>query len=220
MEFKDFLKKTFLFSDVAEVDLTQLLIQNPPALINYKRGDMIYSSQNEKAIGFIVDGRCEIRREKADGNRVVLNVLKEYDAFGVLSVFSKEEFPTQIFATKNCTVLYFIDSQIKYFVNNCSQISLNLIEFLANRICFLNKKIATFSGTRVEERLAAFLICEREKYASDCFPFNYQKTSEEINAGRASVYRAIASLEHEQILRLTDKKIQIMDFSMLERIIK
>nr|MBE6544770.1 Crp/Fnr family transcriptional regulator [Oscillospiraceae bacterium] len=221
MEVYRFLSQTFLFSNLEESAIVKLLEKRAPKIIEYKRGDEVYSSSNkEKLIGFIFIGRCEVRRNKCDGARVVLNELKEKDSFGVLSIYSEDEFPTQIFASLNSSVLFFTAEDIRYFVNNCSQISNNLIVFLADRISFLNKKITTFSGTRVEDRLAAFLLCERSVYGSDFFPFNIQKTASEINAGRASVYRALDALSEAHLISITDKKIYILDREGLERNLK
>lgn len=216
----DFIKSCFIFKGVDEGVLNQLLNTNPPKVMSYKRGDIVYSSSKEKLVGFVASGKCEVRRIKPDGSKTVLNSLSKNGSFGILSVFSDEEFPTQIFALTNCDILYFTDEQIRYFANNNLQISTNIINFLANRISFLNKKIATFSGTRVEDRLSAFLLCESEKHCSDIFAFNCQKTSEEINAGRASVYRAISSLEEADLISLVDKKIYIKDRQGLERMTK
>ncbi|MBO7196919.1 MAG: Crp/Fnr family transcriptional regulator [Clostridia bacterium] len=181
---------------------------------------MIFSSEtDEKKVGFVHSGRCEIQIPKEDGSKTVLNILAKGDSFGILSLYA-EDFPTQILATKNSEIIFFSAEQIAYFVNNYSQISSNLINFLANRIIFLNKKIATFSGNRVENRLAAFLLCESSRTGCSSFPFNRQKTAEEINAGRASVYRALDSLINEELIKLTDKQITILDREGLERISK
>lgn len=216
----EFLRSTFLFRGVGDEALNTLLSENPPYTVSYKRGDAVYSSSDRRLVGFIMNGECEIRRTRSDGSRVVLNNLREKDSFGILSVFSREEFPTQIFALRNSQILYFSESQIKHFVNNYSQIATNLIDFLVGRVNFLNKKIATFSGTRVEDRLSAFLLCQTHEYGSDSFPFNCQKTAEEINAGRASVYRALTSLEEAGLILLDNKKIYIKDRDGLERIAK
>ena len=216
----EFLKNSFLFQGLKQADLETLLKNNEPTFASYKRGDRIYSSTDKKLVGFVVSGKCEIRRIKPDGSKTVLNSLSTHQSFGILSIFSSEEFPTQIFALTNCEILYFTDAQIEHFVNNNLQISKNLINFLAGRINFLNKKIATFSGTRVEDRLAAFILCEREKYGEDSFSFNCQKTAEEINAGRASVYRALTSLEEQGFVTIDNKKIYIKDQKGLERMTK
>ena len=187
MQSNDFIKSCFLFKGVKEETLVQLLKDNPPKIAGYKRGDTVYSPSEEKLVGFVVKGRCEIRRIKPDGSKTVLNSLSENGSFGILSAFSDEEFPTQIFALTNCEVLYFTGEQIRHFVNSNLQISTNLINFLVNRVSFLNKKIATFSGTRVEDRLSAFLLCESEKYSSDTFPFNCQKTAKSIDCIDANI---------------------------------
>ena len=118
MVLNEFLKETFLFRGVEKDALNKLLSENPPHTVTYKRGELIFSSADESLVGFIVSGQCEIRRTKADGSRTVLNVLSEKDSFGILSVFSGEDFPTQIFALRNSEILYFTDKQIKHFVNN------------------------------------------------------------------------------------------------------
>ncbi len=215
------LKQSFLFSGISEETIGNILKQSPPRLLIFKRGELVYSSSNEEnMVGIILSGRCEIRLERSSKSKTVLNILCESDSFGVLSVYSADEFPTQIYATKNSDILVFTAEQIREFANNYSQISANIIKFLANRISFLNKKIVTFSGCRVEDRLAVFLLCESERYKAPIFPFNCNKTSEEINAGRASVYRAISSLEADGFILLSDKTIQIIDPQGLERITK
>ena len=213
-----FLSQTFLFKniscDLIEKILTDIKIQEK----NYKRGEIVFSSSNEdKCIGFLFEGCLEVRKNRADATPTVINKIEKFGSFGVLSILSIEDFPTQIFAYKNSTVLYISSSDFINLVNNYSQISNNLIKFLANRIVFLNKKIETFSGTRVEDRLSAYLICEAQKYKSNTFPINYLKTSEEINAGRASVYRALSALENEGIIKIENKKITIINFDVLER---
>ena len=220
MEITKILSQSFLFQGINEDMLSRIIEGSPPTVISFKRGDLVYSSSKLRSVGFILSGRCEIRLDKSDGTKTVLNILEQSDSFGILSVYSSDEFPTQVYATKNSEIVFFTDEQIKYFVNNYSHISSNLIAFLANRISFLNKKIATFSGSRVEARLAAFLLTERAKYQSDSFPFNAKKTSEKINVGRASVYRGIDALEELSLIELVDKKIYIKDLFGLERITK
>lgn len=221
MEIETRLSQTFLFCGLDEEMIKNILKDNTPHKAEFKRGELVYSSESKTPlVGFVLSGRLEVRLDRGEGGKTVLNILSEGGSFGVLSIYSSEEFPTRIFATKNSTVLFFTAEQIQHFVNNYSQISANLIHFLAERISFLNKKIATFSANKVENKLAAFLLCEGDRLCSDEFAFNAQKTSEEINAGRASVYRAITSLTEEGLIELVDKKIYIKDREGLERIAK
>lgn len=219
MEIIKVLMQSFLFSDLNENTLVKIIESSPPEVQAFKRGEEVRSSSDSGAVGFVMSGRCEIRLARC-GGRTVLNILDVGDSFGILSVYSAEEYPTKIYATKNSEIIFFNSEQIQYFVNNYSQISQNLIKFLAGRISFLNKKVATFSPSRVTDRLAVFLLCERDRQGTDELSFNCQKTAEEIGAGRASVYRAIETLEDLNLIKSNDKKIIIIDREGLERITK
>ena len=63
-----------------------------------------------------------------------------------------------------------------------------------------------------------FILDECEKQSSDTIIFNAKKTSEEIGAGRASVYRALSSLQDSGLIVFTNKQIQVINKNNLERI--
>ena len=219
MEACKFLSQTFLFKGMSEDAIYDAIGSMEPTVVKYSRTDIIDPCEIKK-VGFLISGRLEVVRLRSDGSNTVLNQLSVGDSFGILSVLSEEECNTKIYATKNSEVLYFTREQIMFFVNSSSQISVNLINFLANRISFLNKKIETFSGAHVENRLASYILQEAGKSSSDEFTFNRKKCSEAINSGRASVYRALSSLESARLITVADKKIIINDREGLERIKK
>ena len=219
MTIYDVLQKSFLFSGLSSEQIFSLLSDKKMLTNRFSRGDTIYSCDDEeKKIGFVISGSCEVRKRKSASGEALLNILSVSDSFGILSVFSNDKFPTQIFASKNCEILFFTKQEIEHYVNSSSQIASNLLNFLINRINFLNEKIAILSSTRVEDRLIQYLVFEAKRNGSDSFNFNISKTSEAINAGRASVYRALEALEKEKIISLVNKKIIINDLNGLERI--
>ena len=215
----EILSKSFLFKGLDSKTLTGIIEANQPKIYSYKRNNLIYPNQNpEEAVGFIIQGKCEIRKPRTDSGKTVINILSPGDSFGILSVFSDDNFPTEIYATVNSTVLFFSKAQINDFVNSYSQISANIITFLAERVNFLNRKIATFSAKSVESKLASFIVDECERQSSDTIIINAKKTSEEIGAGRASVYRALSSLQDSGLIIFTNKQIQVINKKELERI--
>ena len=213
-----FLAQTFLFKNLTTDFIKEILSDITIKEVSYKRGETIFSSSTtEKCLGFVLEGCLEVKKNSSELNSTVINKIDQFGSFGILSILSVEDFPTKIIAYKNSSVLYISSADFTRLVNNYSQIANNLIHFLANRIIFLNKKIETFSGTRVEDRLCAYLISESKKRNSSTFPINLSKTSEEINAGRASIYRVLSSLVDEGIINIDNKKITILDTTKLER---
>ena len=220
LEQSEALRYCFLFKGLGFEEIEALISKSTPQIEAFSRGDTIYSpSTFRKKIGLILEGRCEVRHSRSHGSGVVMNVLREGDSFGVLAAFSENEFPTEIVAAKISKVMFFDKKDIISFVESRSEIAMNLITFMVNRIEFLNEKIFTFSGGNVEQKLASYLISEA-KTKGENFDFNRKKTAEAISAGRASVYRALDSFAELGILKYDSKKIYLLDLEGLERISK
>lgn len=213
----EFFANTFLFRNIP-CEKIEALIKDAVIERCFERGELIYACDSfEKMLGFVFEGECEV---VSKNSRVPLNILLPYSSFGITAIYSPEnEFPTNVYA-KRSSVVYFIsrDSLMK-MISESADISYNIIAFLIGRISFLNKKIATFSGENVECKLAAYLL-NLYKRIGDSFDLNLKHTAEEINAGRASLYRALSSLETDGVIKRNGKNIIIIDPKGLERIPK
>ena len=212
------LKNLFLFEGLDDSKLLEIEKSLSYSIVEYSSGEDIYSpSEFKQEIGFILDGECVVERTKKDG-RMPLNTLKKYASFGVLAAFSCDEvFPTSVRAKKNSHVLFISKDEIVLLIQNYPQISMNLINFMSERISFLNNKIATFSSDNVEQKLSNHLLNLIKATDSNELSLNLKRTSEQINSGRASLYRAIDSLVEKGLIKLENKKIYIIDRDGLER---
>lgn len=216
-----FFEKTFLFKNVGS-DITNEILKSIKIVErNYSRGDTIYSPEDfERKLGFIFKGECTVGRP-VGGSVIPLNVAGKYDSFGILSCFSeRDEFPTVITAKSACTVMFIYADQLRILMDKSSRISINIIEFLTRKINFLNDKIAAFSGSSIEEKLAGYILELHKKHNTLEFDFNKKKSAEALNCGRASLYRGIDALKSAGYITFEEKKIIINDLKGLERILK
>ena len=211
----EFFANTFLFKNIPS-DKIGALTENRVSERRFERGELIYSCDSfEKMLGFVFEGECEV---VSKNSRVPLNSLMPYSSFGITAIYSEsEEFPTNVYAKRTSVVMFIRKDDLLQMSKECSEISDNVISFLVGRISFLNKKIATFSAENVENKLAAYLY-EIHKRIGESFELNLKHTAEEINAGRASLYRALAALESDGIIKRNGKNIQILNSNGLERI--
>ena len=212
------LKNSFLFCEMDESKIEELLSLTNPEVKKYERGECIFSPDKaEKKLGFVLSGECEVKHLRKDDSFVLLNTLSAPESFGILSLFSEDEdYPTYIFARKNAAVLFFSKKDIDLMIEKSPEISKNVIAFLAKKVMFLNKKVSTYSSGSVEEKLCGFLYSEYKKRGEE-FSLNCKRCSEALGVGRASVYRALDALVSEKIITFTDKKIKIMSPKRLER---
>lgn len=218
----DFLKNLFLFKNVPEEVLQSSVNLITVETKEYKAKERIYSPNNyEHKLGFVLSGKCLIERIKTKGEPVPLNVVVPGESFGIMAVLTnQDEYPTQISAITPSKILFINQHDVLNLIKSNQTIAMNVISFLADRISFLNKKIATFSSDTVEQKLASYILSEYSKNGTNPFTFNCKRSAEAINAGRASLYRAINSLSEKEAIKLVDKKIYISDVKSLERISK
>ena len=208
----------FLFNGVARERAEELLNRISGESVEYSRGDIIFAPEEfEKKIGFILSGGCEVVRRRSDGASVPLNKLGALDSFGILALFAEgERFPTYVIATKTTRVLFFTRDEVVSLISAEPAISMNVIRFLADRVSFLNKKIATLANNSADEKLSAFLL-ERYRELGAEFSINCKKVSESLSLGRASLYRALKQLEDDGTIKYDTKKIYVNDPTGLER---
>ena len=217
----DFLTSLFPFKNLKEKTLDAIFSEIDYKTVSFTKGDTVFSkSSYRKTVAFIVDGICEVERIRSDGDSIPLNSLSKYSSFGILSLFCNgAEYPTEIKAATKATVLFINGQDLIKVIKNYPTVSMNVINFLADRISFLNKKLATFSEKNTVEKLASYLLSKKSACDNQ---INIAKTkiSQELGIGRASLYRGLSYLENNGLIKTETKKIIIICPDGLERILK
>ena len=212
-----FLSSVFLFRGVNTKTVEEILEDIDVKILDFSKNDFVFSS-TEAMVGFIVEGECLVNKTRHDGGCVSINRLQKHDSFGILSVLSENtEFPTAIIAAKQSRVLFIKKDDVERIVDKYPKIAKNLINFLTEKIIFLNERITTYSGGTVEEKLASYLLSIYRKTKSVEIKLNKKRSAEVIGCGRASLYRAISELEKQNYILIKDDKIILKDPTGLER---
>ena len=216
----DFLKSTFLFSGLDPDVMNEIGENLKYEVRKYDRTDVIFSpSRYENKVGFIVKGFCDINQRTTDG-KVILNSLTVGDSFGIITLFCEECFPTEIYAKKNCEVMFIDKDEFERLIKTYPQIAINALRFLAKKISFLNSRIENVTRISVDKKLCSYLLGKVKTVFKLEFELNISKCSESINAGRASVYRALKTLENKGYIKADNRHIKILDKEKMEEYIK
>ena len=206
-----FLSETFLLEGVRLEDIEKMprkIDCKTPIFSKGERADLNFSES--KKIAFILSGECVVMKDD-----LVLNTLKKGDSFGILSIFSSEPYPTAVIAKKETKILFLSHDDLILLIEQLPAVSMNVIRFLAGRVTFLNQKVATLGGATVEDKCIAYLKQEYRKSGA-LFPFPISGVARKISAGRASLYRALASLEEKGVLIYRDNAVEILHPDYIE----
>ncbi len=212
------LKNCFLFKGVDEEKI-QKLLENRVKVISFKKGETIFGKENIcRVLGIVLSGEVEIYKTLSDGQKLVLNNIAPPQVFGAASLFCENDTAmSEIAASKKCTVAMLGRDDVEDIFRECFKTSVNYLEFMSDRVCFLNRKIDSFTASTPEERLALFLVdsinTNKNSQNSDTVYINgsVSRLAQSLNIGRASLYRAIDALEKEKIIEHTEKAFKITD---------
>lgn len=213
-------KNCFLFKGLSDEQI-EAVLSGRVKTVSFKKGDIIFDKKNVcRVLGIVLKGEVEIYKTVSDSQKLVLNTLSHGQVFGAASLFCQGDAMTQIAASKNCTIAVLERDSVEKILSENFKIALNYLKFMSDRVCFLNKKIDSFTASTPEERLALYLldctadnVCDRVHVRQ-----GISRLAQSLNIGRASLYRAIEALESDGIIARDEKCFVILKRAELEKI--
>lgn len=141
---------------------------------------------------------------------VILNTLKVGRVFGMASLFGDKCGTTVIKAKDNCTYALLAQPTIETMLKNDIDFTKNYISFLSDKIRFLNKKIAFFTSGSAEKTLGKYIL-SLPLGDDNCvkIDMSLSKLAQNLDIGRASLYRALDSLEEKCFITRNNNVIKI-----------
>lgn len=173
-----------------------------------KAGEIIYSRRAfRRAVGVVLEGRLTALK----GKDLVLNTLGPGQCFGVAALFCPEEdYVTTVKAKTPGTLVFLPDRWLEELFRAYPETAVAYIKFLSQRICFLNRKIDSFTAPSVQEALYRhFLTVEKGGVVE--IVGGYSQLARALNIGRASLYRALEELEGDERIRREGKRIVLLE---------
>lgn len=215
-----YLSSCFLFEGIPAEAAEKYLRTCELTVQDYRSGETICSP--DKAVGglkTVIGGRAVVTG--TGGGETVLRTIEPGGIFGAAELFRSDgESYISVIRAKGATrVLTVRREDIERIIIGNTVIASNYIRFLSGRVRFLGEKIAAFTAGSTERRLACAL---RELPTDEDGEIIMPKITElarMIGVGRASLYRALRSLEESGgIARTKDGGYRIADTHVLGNI--
>ncbi len=215
----DTIYNMFLFRNTDEILIKKVMEDERFYLKKYSSGEVIYDQTKfQRALGIILKGSAKITTVDSP-KAIYLKTINAGSVFGVASLFgSNTEYVTQIIAKGAATACFFSQSLINDIINSNSNAALNYIQFLSDRIRFLNQKISAFTSGSAESRLAQYIAELPETEGIVTLTSGIKQLSDSLDIGRASLYRAFKTLESKKCIQRDGKNITILSRKSLNKI--
>ena len=211
----EIIRKTAIFKNMSVE--TEMILVNLEENV-FSAGERIVDAQDFRSfrgLGILLSGKACVfgkNREK----EVLLNQLEESDVFGAATVFfSEKEAVSTVSAKTKCSILFIERSLLEKIMEKDFAVASAYIEFLSERVYFLNRKIIGFTAKSADCALADYVLRMADETGS--LSVNMSGLASSLNIGRTTLYRVLELLRDEGLLAYDGKKMQILDRELLEK---
>lgn len=209
-----------LFRDMKSSCIRLNMEQATYQVKSYKKGEIIALEGDQcDAVGLVLTGGLELRKEFPAGHYMTLTYLGAADVFGEVIVFSPmSKYLATIVATANTEVLFFSRSAVLKLMENCESMLKNFMGILSGKILMLNKKTSILSFKTIEEKVASYLLEEYKTRKSPTFniPLSRKELAGYLNIPRPSLSRTMGKMKDNGYIDYYQNTIQILDLEGLE----
>jgi len=191
---------------------------------SYRSGETI--GDGSACLPVIISGKAAVLGNEPQKSGVVIRLLSAGSVFGVSHLFSERggEIST-VRAEGEAEALLIPQSVISELIHKNGDFAEGYIRLLVGKIRFLGSRIAAFTAGSAEARLIRHLLSLRsdedvgESERGITLECSLSRLADMLNIGRASLYRAINSLEEKGIISHTDRHITVLDGDALKKML-
>ena len=182
-----------LFEGIKEKDITEM-----PEEVFLSSSD---TYEIKRGIVVVYEGKAEIFKKEA-----FLKSVKAPELLGLATLFENEEnYISTIVAKSDTKLLVLSENSINSLIMSNPEFSKRLILLLSEKLRYLNQRIDFYTSSSAEGKLRQYLVAR----AGDkgYVEISMSRLSEILGIGRASLYRALLSLEEKGYAKKQGKKI-------------
>ncbi len=180
----------------------------------FSAGDTIADSGESASLGILLSGKAAIYGRDS-GKRVLMNCIERASVFDAATVFFSEKGAvSSVIAKTKCRVLFIERSVLETIIESDPRVAQDYIIFLSDKICFLNRKITSFTAKNADAALARFLLDSAK--SEDVFSVNMSRIASTLDIGRTTLYRAVDALERDGCIAYDGREMRILNREKLE----
>ncbi|MDO4565222.1 MAG: Crp/Fnr family transcriptional regulator [Clostridia bacterium] len=188
---------------------TAELQERKAAVLEFNAGERLHGGGVEyRGLGVLLLGTADVMRRSFQG-AMFMSRLKKGDLFGAATILAEEgDFAPEIICKSRCRVLFIPEQSWLDWLHGDEALMRNYLRYLNGRLRFLNMRLNALSQNTIENRVLTFLASASVNGAYAVGSFT--ELAMMLCIGRASLYRALDTLEGQGKLRREGGTIEII----------
>lgn len=211
------LKKSQLFSGVAEDEIEAMLDCLSAELRTYQKGSyVLHQGEYLHHITVLVAGSLLIQKDDFWGNRSIVNKINVGEMFGEAYVApGSEALLNDVIATEDSVIIFFDVHKILTTCSSACRFHAMVIQNLFYAISVKNRslvqKLGHMSRRTTREKLLSYLSEQAKKQGTSSFeiPFNRQQLADFLSVDRSAMSNELCKLRDEGLLSFERNRFQL-----------
>lgn len=207
-----------LFKGIDDKQKQKLLKVLEATTSHFKKNNIILSSvKKNNIICIVLSGHIQIIKTDYNGNRTIIENLKEHSVFGsITSSIANNEYDI---ITKADSTIIIIDLNeiINYSETNTNYFNVflkNLLKIMSDKIKLNNERIEILTNKTIRDKLLAYFKINVIKNESKTIylPFSLTDLADYLAVNRSAMSRELKNLKDEGLIEVKNGKIKLLYF--------
>lgn len=207
-ENREFLKKTMIFQEMDDNELTASLDFFRAYEQKFKKGSTIlHAGDLTDKMGLVMEGSVTVESDDAWGNRSILSKVEAGGFFAeTYAVLPKEPLLVNVIANEDCHILFLRIGSLKQLQNNMEQWMIkfvsNLLMLSMHKNLMLSSRSFHTAPKTIRGRVMAYLnSVSMQKHAREFnIPFDRQQLADYLNLERTALSKELSKMKADGLI--------------------
>lgn len=214
--------RTNLFKSFSKDDLSNLFSRIPYRVTEYKKGDIIFSEDDEcETLNLIIAGTVEIQKIDPFGKVLSIAEFGTGELFGEMLIFSdRNTFPINVISKNGTTVLHMQKDAVIKLCQGNEGFLYEYLRIISNKAMILNMKLNEVTLKTIRQKICEYILNQykEQKSLKVTLKITKKEWADKLGVQRPSLSRELIKLKEEEIIDYDKNTILIKDLDSLKEL--
>ena len=204
-----------LFDEISPTNQRKLLNLLKAHTFTFKKDKIILSTiKHENLIGIVLEGHIQITYNNYNGDKIIIQNLKEKDTFGTMLLpITSDDYEIITIKDTKIAIIDYENIFNNYYYSHYyyGQFINNLLSIMVDELSKKNERIELLSQKTIRNKLLEYFKLKTEgRITKNIYlPFTFIELASYLGIDRSAMHRELKNLQDEGLIEIKNKKITL-----------